>query len=96
MKLAMPAWADSMVQSSEFWAVLFAGAWGIGAFHGWFPGSFTIDLSSVGLGLTQIGPAWLAAYALVRIVKKTSTSGQVPFLSRLSPPSTPSKETPDA
>ena len=76
----MPDWADALVASSEFWAVSLAALWGIGAFHGWWPGSFPLDLSSAGLGQTEISPAWLVGYAAVRVVKKIGTPGEIPFL----------------
>lgn len=63
--------------TTEGIAVVLAIVWVVAAQQGWFPPSLDVDLP--GLGPTQMSPAWLIGYALVRTAKKTATDGDIPF-----------------
>ena len=67
--------------TTEGLAVFLGILWATASANGWFPQAVAVDLTAFGLGPTQMSPAWLFGYALVRTAKKTAIPGEMPFTS---------------
>ena len=65
--------------TTEGLAVAIGILWATAAANGWFPQAVAVDLTALGLGPTQMSPAWLIGYALIRTAKKTVVPGERPF-----------------
>lgn len=82
------AWLGRAAQTSEFKACVFAALWAVTArFIPSIPVEIPVDLTAAGMGSIVASPGALVAYALVRVVIKVFTDGQMPFQPTDKPPS---------